>query len=621
MCAQASARSATAHRISVPASSAYQETKETRPGRAARRTPHTPAGMHAEGNVVASALVFAAAVALDALTALPTSVYADLPTSLRTTSLVLVCLIGAPAVDFDYLGEQRALVCLLLAVVAWLGWHRGDVHARIADAIYVLIGSWSATGFFELSGPKRGERGYSELGRRENVAALAAGFLLYAGVRATRAGMRHPIEVVAFTETHDDVEAHGVAMADDLVASGMVFGGLLCVFAACYVLYNHEAVHYHGCGSICGVIGVLSVLVFASAFVVQIALFAHMEELAILFGDASCHGDAAVCGAAFRARRFYASNGSPATLWACAVGLTLLAFPHDRRCRSRSEYYAARAAANGDVASADAVVDEYDADVYGHRRAATTSGWVAVLASAVALAVVWLFSDNASLLSSVEIVLLYVSIPVAWFGESWLACGLHAGGIGVYTAARLGSALGYDLSYLTHWCVGATLLITTVLGATTGITELLYNSRFSKRRWVEWVETLTALLLVALASVQLLLTLASLSLGAGYDGSKIGDARTWRQTSFEWATQHCVSFFFAAALVGGRFEIQNPAIARATLRSVWFGTPALLVALWTGALVLLDEAIPYTSAWEPVPIAIAVLGAAVPWATVGSVVC
>ena len=82
-----------------------------------------------------------------------------------------------------------------------------------------------------------------------------------------------------------------------------------------------------------------------------------------------------------------------------------------------------------------------------------------------------------------------------------------------------------------------------------------------------------------------------------------------------------MSFFFAAALVGGRFEIQNPAIARATLRSVWFGTPALLVALWTGALVLLDEAIPYTQAWEPVPIAIAVLGAAVPWATVGSVVC
>lgn len=570
--------------------------------------------MHAEGNVVASALVFATAVALDALTALPATVYADVPTSLRTTALVLVCLIGAPAVDFDYFGEQRALACLLLAVVAWLGWHRGDVHARAADAIYVLVGSWSATGFFELSGPKRGERGYSELGRRENVAALSAGFLLYAGVRATRAGMRHPVEVVAFTETHDDVEAHGVAMADDLVAAGTVFGGLLCVFAACYVLYHREAVHYHGCGAVCGVVGVLSVLVFASAFVVQIALFAHMAELAILFGDAACHGDVVVCAAAFRARRFYACNGSPATLWACAVGLTLLAFPHDRRCRSRSEYYATRAAANGDG-------DEYDVDVYGHRRAATTSGWVAVLASAVALAIVWLFSDSTSLLSSVEIVLLYVSIPVAWFGESWIACGLHAGGIGVYTASRLGSALGYDLSYLTHWCVAATLLFTMVLCATTGITELLYNSRFSKRRWVEWVETLTALLLVALASVQLLLTLASLSLGAGYDGSRIGDARTWSQTSFEWALQHCISFFFAAALVGGRFEVQNPAITRATLRSVWFGTPALLLVLWAGALVLLDEAIPYAQAWEPVPIAIAVLGAAAPWATVGSVVC
>lgn len=572
--------------------------------------------MHAEGNVVASSLVFAAAVALDALTALPTAVHADVPTSLRTTSLVLVCLIGAPAVEPEFLGEQRALACMLLAVAGWLGWHRGDVHARIADAIYVLVGAWFATGFFELSGPKRGERGFSARGRRENAAALAAGLLFYAGVRATRAGMRHPAEVVAFTETHDDVEARGVAMADDLVAAGTVFGGLLCVFAACYVLYHHEAVHVHGCGSVCGVIGVLSVLVFASAFVVQIALFAHMEELAILFGDASCNGDAAVCEAAFRARRFYACNGSPATLWASAVGLTLLAFPHDRRCRSRKDYFAAKAAANGDADGAHG----YE-DVFGHGRAATTSGWVAVLASAVALAVIWLFADRAPLLTSVEVVLLYVSVPVAWFGESWLACWLHAGGVGLYTAARLGSALGYDLSYLTHWCVAATLLITTVLGATTGTTELLYNSRFSKRRWVEWVETLTALLLVALASVQLLLTLASLSLGAGYDGSQIGDTRSWSQTSFEWALQHNISFFFAAALVGGRFELQNPAIARATLRTVWFGTPALLVALWVGALVLLGEAIPYTSAWEPVPIAIAVLGAAAPWATVGSVVC
>ena len=49
--------------------------------------------------------------------------------------------------------------------------------------------------------------------------------------------------------------------------------------------------------------------------------------------------------------------------------------------------------------------------------------------------------------------------------------------------------------------------------------------------------------------------------------------------------------------------------------------PPMLVAMWVGALVLIGEAIPYAKAWEPVPIAIAILGAAVPWATVGSIVC
>ena len=76
----------------------------------------------------------------------------------------------------------------------------------------------------------------------------------------------------------------------------------------------------------------------------------------------------------------------------------------------------------------------------------------------------------------------------------------------------------------------------------------------ARRGYVEWIEIATALLLVALVSMQLSLTVGSLALVSGYDGSRFDDHRTWSQTSFEWATQHCVSFFFAAALVGGRVE-------------------------------------------------------------------
>lgn len=567
----------------------------------ARQRAHT-SELAAEGNVVAACCIFASSLALDALNALPTTIVADVPTSLRTTSLILVGLIGAPPVEPNYLFEQRGLACILLVAASWIGLHHGGSNARIADAIYTLFGAWSAVGIFGWSGPGIGERGYNPKERRENVVALSAAFLGYAGMRVVRAGMTHATEAISFTMSHEDVTARGVALADDLVASALVFGGMLCVCAAVFVLASHDVIYHRGCAPICGTMGMLSVLVFTSAFVVQIASYARMEDVDVLFNDASCVGDAEVCSQAFRARRFYAANGSPAVLWACAAGLTLFAFPYDRRCRSRRDYFAAREDPTG-------------------RRVATASGWVAVFASLVALGCVLLFADSASFLASLEVLLLYFSIPLAWFGESAFGCGMHAAGIAVYTASRLGGPLGYDLSYLTHWFVAATLLITVLLAATTGVSEILYNSFCSKGRYIDWIETATALLLVALVSMQLLLTISSLSLGAGYDGARVADARTWRQTSFEWTTQHCISFFFAAALVGGRFETQNPTISRWLLRAVWFSVPGLLVALWISAIVFFEDEIPYMSVGEPIPIAIATFGAAVPWVVVGVVIC
>lgn len=556
----------------------------------------------AEGNIVAACCIFASSIALDALNALPTTIVADVPTSLRTTSLILVGLIGAPPVEPSYLFEQRGLACILLVAASWIGLHHGGSNARIADAIYTLFGGWSAVGLFGWSGPRAGEKGHDPRERRENVVALSAAFLGYAGVRVVRAGMTHATEAISFTMSHEDVTARGIALADDLVAAALVFGGLLCVCAAVFVLSNHEVVYEKGCTPICATIGVYSVLVFTAAFVVQIAAYARMEDMDVLFNDASCVGDVEVCSQAFRARRFYSANGSPAVLWACATGLTLFAFPHDRRCRSRRDYFAGIEDSTG-------------------RRAATASAWAAIFSALVALGAVFLFSDSTSFLASVEVLLLYFSIPLAWYGESWLACGLHAGGIAVYTATRLGGPLGYDLAYLTHWFVAVTLLITVILAATTGISLLLYSSWFSQGRYVEWIDTTTAILLVMLVSLQLLLTIASLSLGSGYDGARIGDGRTWRQTSFEWATQHNVSFFFAAALVGGRFETQNPIIGRGVLRTAWFSIPILLLALWVGTLIFFDSKIPYLAAGEPIPLAIGTFAATVPWVVVGVVLC
>ena len=553
----------------------------------------------AEGNVVSAGAVFVASIVLDALTALPTTIVVDVPTSMRTTALVLTALVAAPPVEADFLFEQRGLACLLLLGVAFYGLHNGGVNARIADALYTLLCGWAVLLIFGVAGPKPGERGHDAKGKRENVIALSAAFLGYAGARIVRSALYHPAEVTSFTASHEDIEARGYAMADDLVASTLVFGGTLCVCAAGIILLNHDAIYEHGCEPVATVIAQLSVLIFSAAFVVQVACYARLDELEALFGDSACVGDIDVCENSFRARRLYTANSSPAALWACAVGLTIFAFPYDRRCRTRRDYF----------------VHPEDSD---EREAATGSGNVALAASVVAVVVVYSYSD--SLWPALELLLLFFSIPAAWYSSTWIACALHAAGMLVYTVGRLGSPFGFDLAFLTHWYVAATLLLTLVLGVTTFVSWLLYASCVSTGRYIPWLENTTALLIVALVSIQLFLTIASLAIISGYDGSLMSTV-SWRSASLRWVTQHSLGFFFAAALVGGRFECHNGHIAKWLLRLVWFAVPTLLTACWAFTLFASASFVPYGTTGDVTSIVIATLAALLPWGIAGVVMC
>ena len=183
--------------------------------------------LQAEGNVVSACSIFAVAVVLDALNALPSTLVVDVPVSLRTTALVLITMAWRPITP-NILVRQRSIASVLLAVTAWLGAHQGGVNARIADALYSLLCGWAVILIFGLRGPRPGERGYDSKGRRENVTALAAAFL-HAGVRIVRAGFYHAPEVPQFTATHGDITARGYAMADDVVACARWSLRLPCV--------------------------------------------------------------------------------------------------------------------------------------------------------------------------------------------------------------------------------------------------------------------------------------------------------------------------------------------------------------------------------------------------------
>jgi len=564
-----------------------------------------------EANTVAAACVFVLAVAVDALSALPATGVADVPTSLRVTSLVLVAMVAAPPVEAPLLFEQRFGAVLLLGVASGLALHSSELHARIADSVYCLVGGWSVVGAYAKGGPQKFEKGYDAKGQRENLNALAAAFVGYAGMRLVRHGFFHASEAMSFTLEHADVETRGLAYADDVIAVAQVFGGSVCVCALVVVLLNHDIIYDHGCAPVSSVMGMLAIMVFTAAFVAQVAFFAHVENLDVIFGEASCEGDASVCAATIRARRMYAANSSPAALWACAVGLVLLAFPYARRCQTRGEYY------NGKCD--EERKDRYALDIHDASNAA---GWVSLASALVGFFVVLSFSESSSTLRCVELLFLFGSIPFAWFGTASIATALHATGLLLHVVDKTGSAFGFDLSYLTHWCVLVTLLLLLALTVTMGISQFLYASTCSQGGWVDHIEIATAVSLVALVSVQLLLTLSSLGITASFGGSNvILGAQSWPAFGMQWSSQHCLSFFFASALVGARYEPQHPFLGRTAMRAVWFLVPTTIVLVWIPIVLFGSTGMPYGQVADMAALVVACLGGVAPWTIVGWWLC
>ena len=158
------------------------------------------------------------------------------------------------------------------------------------------------------------------------------------------------------------------------------------------------------------------------------------------------------------------------------------------------------------------------------------------------------------------------------------------------------------------------------LAVTTFVSWLLYASCISTGRYIPWLENTTALLIVALVSIQLFLIIASLAIISGYDGGRI-NVTSWRSASLQWVTQHSLGFFFAAALVGGRFECQNERIQKWLLQLVWFCVPIGLALLWLVTLFGTAKWAPYGTTGDISSIVIATLAALLPWGITGVVIC
>jgi hypothetical protein len=159
-----------------------------------------------------------------------------------------------------------------------------------------------------------------------------------------------------------------------------------------------------------------------------------------------------------------------------------------------------------------------------------------------------------------------------------------------------------------------------ILTVSTAISKFLYASCCCREKFIDWVDTTTAVSLILLTSIQLLLTLLTLTAVAGFDGSLMHVNDTWAVFALEWAVQHTLTFFFSAALVGGRYEIHNPHFPSFLIRVIWIIGPVLVTIGWF-ASVTSSGTNPYESYADMVVVAVGTISALVPWGVIGWNVC
>jgi hypothetical protein len=551
-----------------------------------------------ETNVLCCLFACLCGPVFDALCALPGAVLEDVPASLRTSSLVLAVLLGAPAVSNAgvLVLEQRGVLAILLASVAFIGLNQAEPAARNADAVFAFVGTLAATLATQTNGAFGNKHDTSDTTckKREHLSAFCGSMLFYLGMRVVRHSFALSNEIINFKVSRDDINTRGYGVAIDLVAVGNCFAGSCTVGFACILLLNYDLVLHMGSSALSTIASVLSCFVFLGAFVAQMSSFAAMEQLPALFSSASCSGDQSECAAAYRARRLFLSANSTSVSWVCAIAMVIYAFSHSRRFRSRREHF------------------EYEPSPYSLAS-------IAVVACAVvACAAVFFFVDPGRSMdwSDWELLLLLLSIPACLLGWPGIACALHAGGEAIYIYTRVALHGGYDWSYFTHHSLLATMVLTATVGVLSTFSYGLYSVG-RRRLYSEPVEIVNSVALTALVSIQTFLTLATLGMAAGFTGVYYEDGKgSWRISGFEFSVQHSVSFFFCAALYGTRYE--HEALPATWRRAAWFAVPPLLGVSWLLVISLADsDGSPYHHYVDWVSFLVGVSAAGASWAGIG----
>lgn len=308
--------------------------------------------MPAHSNVLVAALFFVAVLVADALTAIDTTDHADVPASLRGTSLALVSCFAAPVLvrpDKGVYGWlQRPVIGTAMLAVALAGVHHGGVMTRAFDAFYTTLVCLAVTWLFSAGGVDEVTRASSKGDKIDKAvstssAMLAASLLLYGSVRIMRAGLSHASEVRHFrlrpSGLHNAsvaIETLGYAYASDTATVAMSFGGAVGIGAS-IVMVVHVRELASGTGLIALQLAVAAAFQMLAALAASLTYGDQVDWLPAVFASGACVGPVDGCDAAATSRRFAAVNTQVPGLWLSALGLFALAYPVNKRFKDRNE--------------------------------------------------------------------------------------------------------------------------------------------------------------------------------------------------------------------------------------------------------------------------------------------
>lgn len=311
--------------------------KETPPVH--RAGPASVVFTEVEAHTVLSACVLVSAVGCDALTARdPPLGSADCPSSMRISSLVAVCMMASPALQGINIVDQRALLGVMLGLLAVLGAQQASEGVRTGDCVFCTLVLLMAVQVYKSGGIEtenvRPDSVQDKPHRRQTVAALCASLMVYVGVRGLRNAFTYANVAseyrVAYVAASGKSNARGYSHATTSVSAPLGFGHGVVLGTGLLIAFHDEA-RLTGSSAVAFEVGSAGLVACVAALWSLLGQSTSIDNNMILYGSGSCRGGGDECFEATRARRLILVNGSSATLWVAGLAALVFSFAVEKR--------------------------------------------------------------------------------------------------------------------------------------------------------------------------------------------------------------------------------------------------------------------------------------------------